>query len=214
MGKVIIQLLISSLFLLALAGCVSQLDPKPQVDEQVQVIPITENPYLANRLKVDAVALGRFEGAKRAVEKEQWQQAEAELNWLIENRPNLSGPYLGLALLHKENNRPEQSEAYFKQAISVNANNIQAYNQYGIFLREQGEFKRAEMVYQQALEIWPDSTDTHRNLGVLYDLYLGNQKAALAHYYQYQKLTAGTDRLVSAWIIDLERQLMSVAQGE
>ncbi len=56
--------------------------------------------------------------------------------------------------------------------------------------------------------------DTHLNLGILYDLYRGEKKAALQHFSRYQELQLSDDRVVAGWIADLERQLNSVAVVE
>jgi Tfp pilus assembly protein PilF len=173
-----------------------------------------ENPYLLNRQKVSREALSRFEKANAAIEKKQWQEAEKQLSWLVENYPRLSGPYLDLALVYRQTRQQEKSADYFSKAIETNPTNLVAYNQYGIFLREQGEFQAAQEQYLKALAVWEPYADTHRNLGVLNDLYLGNKEAALRHYYRYQELTFGKDRLVAAWIADLERQLTIVARGD
>ena len=82
----------------------------------------------------------------------------------------------------------------------------------GGVLREQGRFDEAEQVYLSALTVWDDHATTHRNLGVLYDLYRGERERALEHYYRYQALTGGEDRTVAGWIIDLERQFTQVVQ--
>ncbi|MFT7175684.1 MAG: hypothetical protein ACJAUG_001685 [Halioglobus sp.] len=54
---------------------------------------------------------------------------------------------------------------------------------------------------------------THRNLGILYDVYLGEKIKALRHFNRYQTLTGGADRKVKGWIVDLQRQLPAVAEG-
>ena len=177
-------------------------------------VAVPENPYLLNRQKVSREALSRFENANTAIENKQWQEAEQQLGWLIENYPQLSGPYLDLALVYRQTQQQEKSADYFAKAIETNPTNLVAYNQYGIFLREKGEFQAAQAQYLKALAVWEQYPDTHRNLGVLNDLYLGNKEAALKHYYRYQELTYGKDRLVAAWIADLERELTTVARGD
>ncbi len=175
-------------------------------------IATAENPYAKDRPTVDAAALARFDAANQAVEKQQWQQAEKHLRWLLDSYPELSGPYLDLALLYKATGNTDMASFYFAKAIDVNPNNLAAYNQLGIFMREQGLFEQAEAIYIKSLSIWDAYPETHRNIGVLYDLYLGDQEAALRHYTKYQQLTSGSDKLVAGWIIDLERQLASAAQ--
>ena len=104
----------------------------------------------------------------------------------------------------------DKADQAFTRAIAVNANNLAAYNQLAIMKREAGQFSAAEALYQQALRVWPFHPESHKNLGILYDLYLGKGALALQHYQAYQQLLAEPDRQVNGWIIDLERRL---AQG-
>lgn len=204
--------LLSVLILLCLVGCTglpesmlpaaaggspaaaSTSDPQP------------ENPYLVHRPPVDEAAARRFAAANAAMAAADPATARAELEWLVEYRPGLSGPYLNLALLHQAEANDPEAELYFQAAIEVNASNLAAYNQYGIFLRQQGRFEEAEAVYLAALTVWDGHAASHRNLGVLYDLYRGDSDKALFHYRRYQALTDGEDRAVAGWIVDLERR--------
>ena len=82
-----------------------------------------------------------------------------------------------------------------------------------IYLREHGRFPEAEAQYLQALAVRENHADTHRNIGVLYDLYLGDRERALQHFYRYQALSDEDTRRVSGWIADLERQPTLLVQG-
>ena len=171
-----------------------------------------QNPYLAERSAVPVNASRRFEHSKLAIEQGEWLDAKTQLHSLVQDYPELSGPYLNLALVYLHLDDREQADHWFKQSIDRNNNNLLAYNQYGIFLREQGRFEQAESIYLQALAIWEPHADTHRNIGILYDLYLGDKKNALQHFYRYQALQDSKDKVVAGWIIDLERQLSSVGK--
>ena len=171
-----------------------------------------QNPYLDTHRRVNSEARQRFDAATVAMAAEDWETAWLDLEWLVENHPELSGPYLNLALLHSARDNNDEAEASFKKAIEVNPSNLSAYNQYAIFLREQGRFDESEQVYLSALEVWEDHAETHLNLGVLYDLYRGEQEKALQHYRSYQDLTGNEDRKVAGWIIVLERQFSQVVQ--
>ncbi len=87
-------------------------------------------------------------------------------------------------------------------------------NHYGLFLRQRAQFTASRDVYLKALEIYETSAPLHRNLGVLYDLYLGERESALVHFHRYQALSDEQDRAVAAWIIDLERQLLVLARED
>jgi tetratricopeptide (TPR) repeat protein len=164
------------------------------------------NPYLQGRPAVPAEAQRRFEQVQLLIAMQEWQGALLELQALADAYPQLSGISLEIALLHRQLGDTEQAQLWFQRSIASNASNIGAYNEYGIFLREQGQFGEAESIYLLALEQWEASADTHRNIGILYDLYLAEPQKALQHYQRCQDLTDGTDPEVTAWIADLERR--------
>jgi Tfp pilus assembly protein PilF len=160
-----------------------------------------------------AEALRRFAKANQAIDEQDWQTALAELQFLLEAHPGLSGPSLNLALVYQSLGEAELAGQYYQRTLEINPNNLAAYNQYAIFLREQGEFHDSERIYKNALRVWEAHPQTHLNIGILYDLYLGDQVRALQHFQRYQQLTGSDNRLVSAWIADLERQSMMLVGG-
>jgi Tfp pilus assembly protein PilF len=132
------------------------------------------------------------------------------LKTLIQAQPKLSGAYLNLALVYVETNRPADADVQFKKAIEVNPDNMTARDQYGIWLRTQGRFKDAEANYLQALQRQPNHANTHLNLGILYDLYLGKSVQALEQYQQYLSLQGETPapeaEKVKSWVAELQRR--------
>jgi Tfp pilus assembly protein PilF len=171
-------------------------------------------PYLQNRRTVSREAHQHFELANQAMSRQEWPAAIAELEWLVATEPDLSGPQLNLALVYQNMNELEKAEKYYRQALQSNPDNLNAYNQYAIFLRQQGRFEDAEKTYLLALDKWEPHGQTHRNIGVLYDMYMGDHARALQHFHRYQTLLETEDRAVASWIADLNRQLVSLAQGE
>lgn len=158
--------------------------------------------------EISAATRTSFATAVAAMKAEQWAEAERQLKQLLQSQPHLSGAHLNLALVYAQTQRPAEAEAQFKQAIQANAANSTARNQYGIWLRTQGRFMDAETVYVQALQANPEFADTHLNLGILYDLYLGKSAQALDHYQKYLALkgeAADTTR-VKSWVADLQRR--------
>ncbi|MGI9294573.1 MAG: tetratricopeptide repeat protein, partial [Pseudomonadales bacterium] len=73
--------------------------------------------------------------------------------------------------------------------------------------REQGEFKQAEKTFLQAIKIWPGYASIQLNLGILYELYMGEMQSALEHYQNYQQLQSEPDKTIAGWIIDLQRRI-------
>ncbi|ARN72786.1 tetratricopeptide repeat protein [Oceanicoccus sagamiensis] len=170
------------------------------------------NPYLQNRPAVSAAASDHYQQAQAALANQDWAKAELHLQWLTAKAPELSGPYVSLAQLYSRTEQTAKVAPMFKQAIATNSSNLSAYNQYAIFLREQGQFNEAEALYQQALVVWPDYPEGHLNLGILYDLYMGKLALALAHYQQYQNLQPEPDRQVAGWIVDTQRRIKAAGQ--
>jgi Tfp pilus assembly protein PilF len=194
---------------LMLGACAVQERP-----ELVKAPAMSSEPRLQQRAAVKPSVMQRFNRANAALEKQQWSAARDELQQLVVEQAHLSGPRLNLALVYQQLGEAEQADTLFRETLAVNPENLAAYNQYGIFLREQGRFAEAEAIYLKALEVREPHADTHRNLGVLYDMYMGDQQRALQHYHRYQALTSANDKLVSSWIIDLQRQLLSMNAGE
>jgi tetratricopeptide (TPR) repeat protein len=204
--------------LLALgAGCAQTPKSKkkpPQADQSSAAVvqdgaPITliPNPYLAQEIKVPPAAQTSFRNALVAMQSEDWRTAETQLRALAEAHPQLSGPQVNLGLVYWRQNKLEEAETAFKQALAINPLNNDAYVQYGYFLREQGRFNEAEAVYLKALEVWPHNLAAHRNLGILYDLYMGKFDAAMKHYEMVLRLSPEPNKEVEGWIIDLKRRL-------
>ncbi len=202
---------------LSMAGCqftptaepVAEADAADKATVMAGDAPVirSPNPYLSNQPSLPSIVKARFQSANEALAAGQWAQAEQDLQWLTAHYFELSGPWVNLALLYQQTGQLEKIEPAFKQAISANGQNIYAYNQYGIFLREQGRFSQAEVIYRQALAVWPDYADAHLNLAILYDLYMGKLEPALEHYQAYQSLQDEPDRKINGWIIDTQRRI-------
>jgi len=211
---------VCGVFLLMLSACSTRpyvannaTDEAVEKNSAVEVV-VQEpaiSPYLRGREPVPPEAQKLFEKSRSALEQGNEEAAVEQLHLLVASYPQLSGPSLNLALLYQQRGENKNAQYWFKQSISRNSNNLLAYNQYAIFLREQGHFTQAEQMYLQALEVWEPYPETHRNIGILYDLYRGDKKNALQHFYRYQELQETRDRVVAGWIADLERQLTTVA---
>lgn len=165
------------------------------------------NPYTLNPPTISKAARQQFQQATAAMRSRDWQTAERILLALTSTSPELSGAWLNLGLVYKQLQQPEKAIEAMIRAIDANADNINAYNQLAIVLREQGRFAEAEQHYLLAIKRWPDGAESHRNLGILYDLYMGRLSEALEQYRLCQGLLAEEDRELGAWMLDLERRL-------
>ena len=172
---------------------------------------LSVNPYTEDRKAVPTAAQKRFAAAVEGMRAADWLEAQQHLVWLNNEYPDYSGPFLNLGIVYRQQGKLADAETAFGDAIKANRKNLDAYNQLAILLREQGRFAEAEVKYQEALAVWPEHPETHRNLGILYDLYMGRLEQALVQYQQYQSVTAESNRTITGWIVDLERRLDQLA---
>lgn len=183
---------------------------KPKVDIPTSVLPAgpaTPNPYLQNPQKLNDQVQVSFYDAVAAMQQKNWDHAETALKQLAEKNPKLSGVYLNLGIVYRNKGDSEKAAAEFSRAISANMKNVDAYNQLAVLKREAGDFFAAESLYQKALTIWPFYPEGHKNIAILYDLYLSKPEQALPHYQAYQQLLSAPDKQVDSWIADLQRRL-------
>lgn len=169
--------------------------------------PATANPYLQNKPALERDAVQLFNAATFSMRNKQWAQAEAQLQKIIATQPKLSGAHLNLGLVYRQQQEHKRAEQAFTDAIAANHTNLDAYNQLAILQREAGNFSAAEANYKKALSVWPFHADSHKNIAILYDLYLGKSAEALPHYEAYLQLRGGDDKQVKSWIVDLQRRL-------
>jgi Tfp pilus assembly protein PilF len=198
------------MLLASLVGCGHNGQRSTATESAAEASPA--NPYFASRGMVGTELTSRFERGNGYLQAGELERAEADFRWIIARRPELSGPYLNMAVIYLQRLQPELSEQYFEQALRANPQNPDAHNRYAIYLREAGRLREAEQQYLAALAIWQGHSATHHNLAVLYDLYLGEQEQALVHYVRYQQLSGSESRQLAGWIADLQRQVSLVAQ--
>ncbi len=78
-------------------------------------------------------------------------------------------------------------------------------NELGITERGLGKFADAEAAYQRAIAADPNYAPAHLNLGVLYDLYLGQPQKALDEFERYIGI-AGENKQVDGWMVELRKR--------
>lgn len=135
------------------------------------------------------------------------ESAIKQLTKLTQKNPDFAPVFtnLGLQLL-KAGNLPEAQSA-LKKTVELKLDNAVAYNHLGVISRMNGDFDTARSQYQKAIKYNPDYANAHLNLGILLDIYLYELDTALQHYENYQSLTGNNDKLVSKWIIDIQRRI-------
>ena len=169
--------------------------------------PATPNPYLQTTQKFSEQIEINFHDAVSAMEQKNWTHAQAVLEPLAANNPSLSGVQLNLGIVYREQGQKDKAADAFNRAIKANFKNVAAYNQLAVLKREGGDFAGAETLYKKALDIWPFYPEGHKNIAILYELYLAKPEQALPHYLAYQQLLPAPDKQVDSWVADLQRRV-------
>jgi tetratricopeptide (TPR) repeat protein len=197
-----------------LSGCASKSPKKvktkiPEDTPRMDVAPIERiaNPYLTQKVKVPNGANEAFQKAVVLMQGENWAQAEKVLQPMTQTYPEMAGPWVNLGIVLWRQNKLEEAEKAFDRALQINPLHNDAYVQYAMMLREQGQFERAEKLYQKALEVWPHNLPALRNLGILYDMYMGKFEQALVQYELALRVMPEPSREMEGWIIDLKRRI-------
>lgn len=147
-----------------------------------------------------------YDQALLLMESGNYPQAIPVLHDFIDKEPGLAGPYLNLGIAYRHTGQLDAALEALHKAIDLNPANAVVYHQTAIIHRELGRFDSALQAYTRALELAPDYALAHRNLGILYDLYLQQPTLALDHYRKYLELSQQADSKVSDWVVDLERR--------
>lgn len=190
---------------------IKQYDPLLIRTELYSLASFGPNPYLTQPPVVTDIAKESFGDAMDALKDEKYDEAESQLQLLIDNHPTLSGPAYNMAMMKYTLGDMEKAEEYANIALNRNYYNQQARNLIAVIYREKGDFAKSEELHKKNLEVWAGYAESYRNLGVLYDLYMGNIQEAVAYYKQYNALQAEPNRQVLGWTMDIDRRLQAQA---
>lgn len=176
-------------------------------DPNVKITQVIPNPYLEDVGDAPAAAKVEFTRIQGLIKNSRSGDAITALTKMRQDYPKLSGPAVNLGLLYWKQKNYAQAQSFFEQAQTINKHNPDAYTSYAVMLREQGKFAEAEAQYLKAIAQWPHNFQAHRDLGVLYDLYLVQPEKALQHFSMCDQLSVEPNKEIKGWIIELNRRL-------
>lgn len=173
------------------AGTVAVPAPPP-VDPLIQVLLQTAGNFVAEEKLDDAAAIWTDLGARA---------------------PLLAAPAYNLGLLAMRRGQWQQALEQLEAARARAGSDAGVLDALGITYRNLGRFRDAETAYRASLEAAPERAASHRNIGVLLDLYLQQPAEALPHFERYLALTGAPDKQVSGWISELRQRVAPAAQS-
>jgi tetratricopeptide (TPR) repeat protein len=206
-----------TLFLLATLGaCASApaVVKKPVEAVQQAVTSVVAAVPTVTEAPVNPQAQAAFDAARAHLRAGRTVDAERGFRDVIAKHPELGGAHANLGLILRNAGKHDESIVALEQAVKVSPKQPVFHNQLGVSYRHKGQFNKARGAYEQAIALDANHADAHLNLGVLLDLYLGDNALALVHYERYLELSPAGDAAVGKWVADLRnRKPASVAQA-
>lgn len=143
-----------------------------------------------------------------------YQEAETKLLTLTHKHPELAGPFTNLGISYFHSDQFDKAIDAFNQSLTLKPANPVAYDYLARIHRDSGKFDIAQEHYLKAIEADANYAPAQRNLGILYDLYLGKPIEAIKHYQRYLALIDKTDRQVSIWVKDLTNRTKALQSAK
>ena len=180
----------------SLMGCIGNGTKSTNVDANVE----------SSIIEIPSQAAKDFTLAIGHMNQNKLDLAEKSFTKMTKDYPLLSGPFANLGVIYCKKGEWEKAQGFLISAVDKNSKNAKALNQLGYVYRQRGDFSNAEKSYKQAISSTPNEPAGYLNLGVLYDIYMGEFVKASQLYQKYQSLQSAPDRKVAGWIVDINRR--------
>jgi len=154
-----------------------------------------------------SVAVQRaYDDALRLLRAGRNDEAERAFRALAQANPDLGGPHANLGVIYRQAGKLDQSVSELEQAVKINPNQPIYFNQLGVTYRQLGKFDKARDAYEKAIALDANYAAPTLNLGILYDMYLGDGARALELYSRYLALSPSGDAAVTKWVAELKNR--------
>jgi Flp pilus assembly protein TadD len=194
------------------AGCASVSEPMNAIRDAItpgsntSTSAAPRNAAAAFSTPVNPAAQRAFDDASSALRSGRTEEAERAFRALSQASPELAGPHANLGVIYRQAGKLPEAVTEFQAAVRLSPAQPIYLNQLGVTYRQQGEFAKARDAYQKAIALDPRYAAPALNLGILYDLYLGDAPHALEQYTRYLALSPNGDATVTKWVADLKNR--------
>jgi tetratricopeptide (TPR) repeat protein len=155
-----------------------------------------ENAKLANSLKETGLEIGKF--------KENESKLRQEIKQLTEQTDKLNKDYAEAVKKNKAFEKqvidmPVKFAEVARQNTALVRETANMHYNLGVFYMKQKDYSRAVSEFEKSIELTPDDTYAHFNLGYIYAEYLVSRPKAVEHFRQYLRLAKKDDKDVD-WV--------------
>lgn len=175
------------------------------VDQQHQTVNTStgQSPETLDRLDKTTI----INRAQRAMKSGDLAVAKSTLEYTIHHRQWYDSEiFQNLGIIALRQQKYSEAVTLFQSAIIRNPVDQRALNLLAVAYRRMGLYEESESVYSYGLIIAPEYSLFHRNLGILYDLFLQKPELAGSHYQVYLEQQPDDKELVARWMADMKRR--------
>jgi len=147
-----------------------------------------------------------FSTGVEALAAAQFVEAVEALETVVEAGPQVSAPYIDLAIAYRGKGERGKGEKPLQRALELVPGHPLASQEYALLLRTEGRFAEAREVLSTSLEAFPEYYPLYKNLAILCDLYLGDLDCAYDSYSAYS-VAQPEDEQVKVWMAELQSRL-------
>ena len=148
-----------------------------------------------------------FNHAQTLLQEGHLDEAEQQFLAMTVRWTEHASPWTNLGYIYRQQARREEALVAFRRAVFIDPGDCLAWMHIASVHGEQFAFRDAERALLQCLEASPTHPAAWLNLGVLYELRLGELTRARSAYERYQSVRPDNNMPVARWIADLTRRI-------
>jgi tetratricopeptide (TPR) repeat protein len=118
---------------------------------------------------IDGAAEADLEGIQAAIDAGNYEEAQADLQAVLEENPDNAEAHFKLGLVHFNMGQYDLAREHFQRSMALDPDRAAAvHHNLGVLAYQLGDMETALQEFQAALEEDPDDSDTHYQLGATY----------------------------------------------